>query len=116
MERISRRPKLKTKKFSTLYIEIFEQILYSGKTNWDLNIVFGYTKRSHCLVDHSRKAMYKLLILENLTREENMERVIYPRIYKLWWKRLLGKHKNVLLTKAVTPIYYDEVNIKMNSQ
>jgi hypothetical protein len=72
------RPNLKTKQFSTLHIEIFEQILISGKTNWELNKQFGYTKRSHCIVDHSRRVMYKLLALEKLTREENMEKVIYP--------------------------------------
>ena len=104
------RPNLRTKQFSTLHIEIFEQILISGKTNWALNKQFGYTKRSHCLVDHSRRVMYKLLVLENLTREENMQKVIYPRVYKFWWKRLLDNHKQALLAKAIKPVYYEEIN------
>jgi len=104
------RPNLKTKQFSTLHIEIFEQILISGKTNWELNKQFGYTKRSHCLVDHSRRVMYKLLALERLTREENMEKVIYPRVYKFWWKRLLDNHKEALSAKAIKPAYYEETN------
>ena len=105
------RPNLKTKQFSTLHIEIFEQILISGKTNWDLNKHFGYTKRSHCIVDHSRRVMFKLLAMEKLTRDENMEKVIYPRIYKFWWKRLLDMHKEALLAKAVKAAYYEENNI-----
>jgi len=104
------RPNLKTKQFSTLHIEIFEQILISGKTNWELNKQFGYTKRSHCLVDHSRRVMYKLLALERLTRKENMEKVIYPRVYKFWWKRLLDNHKETLSAKAIKPAYYEETN------
>jgi len=103
------RPNLRTKQFSTLHIEIFEQILISGKTNWELNKQFGYTKRSHCIVDHSRRVMFKLLALEKLTRDENMERVIYPRIYKFWWKRLLDKHRDALLLKAIKPVYYEKV-------
>jgi hypothetical protein len=104
------RPNLRTKQFSTLHIEIFEQILISGKTNWELNKQFGYTKRSHCIVDHSRRVMYKLLALEKLTREENIEKVIYPRVYKFWWKRLLDNHKEALLTKAIKAVYYEQVN------
>jgi len=104
------RPNLRTKQFSTLHIEIFEQILISGKTNWELNKQFGYTKRSHCIVDHSRRVMYKLLALEKLTREENIEKVIYPRIYKFWWKRLLDSHKEALLAKAIQAVYYEEIN------
>ena len=110
MERIKKktgRPNLKTKQFSTLHIEIFEQLLTSGKTNRDLNRQFGYTKRSHCIVDHSRKVMYKLLILENLKRDENMDRVIFPREYKFWWKRLLDKHRPALLEKAIIALYYE---------
>jgi len=103
------RPNLKTKQFSTLHIEIFEQILTSGKTNWDLNKQFGYTKRSHCIVDHSRRVMFKLLAMEKLTREENMDKVIYPRVYKFWWKRLLDMHKDALLAKAITAVYYQEI-------
>ena len=104
------RPNLRTKQFSTLHIEIFEQILVSGKTNWELNKQFGYTKRSHCIVDHSRRVMYKLLVFEKLTREENMEKVIYPRVYKFWWKRLLDNHKEALSAKAIKPAYYEEIN------
>ncbi|WP_216846652.1 hypothetical protein [Mucilaginibacter sp. L196] len=103
------RPNLKSKQFSTLHIEIFEQLLISGKTNWELNKQFGYTKRSHCIVDHSRKVMYKLLALEKLTREDNMEKVIYPRIYKFWWKRLLDNHRQALLAKAIIPVYYENM-------
>jgi hypothetical protein len=106
----STRPNLKTKRFSTLHIEIFKQILVSGKTNWDLNRKFGYTKRSHCVVDHSRKVMYKLLAFENLTKGENMEKVVYPRIYKFWWKRLLDKHMEMLLMNAIIPEYYIEIS------
>jgi hypothetical protein len=105
------RPNLRTKQFSTLHIEIFEQILMSGKTNWELNKQFGYTKRSHCIVDHSRRVMYKLLALEKLTRDENMEKVIYPRIYKFWWKRLLDNHKEALLVKAIKPVYYEKTDL-----
>ncbi len=111
MERIykkSTKPNLRTKKFSTLHIEIFEQILYSGKTNWDINRTYGYTQKSHCVVDHSRKVMYKLLALENLSKEEYREQVVYPRTYHFWWKRLLHKHKVALLAKAVAPVFYDE--------
>jgi len=102
------RPNLKTKKFSTLHIEIFEQLLLSGKTNRDLNIQFGYTRKSHCVVDHSRRVMYKLLMMEGLKREENMEQIIYPRIYKFWWKQLLDKHRAVVFQKAVTALFYEQ--------
>lgn len=102
------RPKLRIKRFSTLHIELFERLLYSGKTNWDLNLEYGYTKRSHCIVDHTRKVMYKLLAAENLSKEDHKMQVIYPRTYHLWWKRLLDKHKQTLMAKAVPPVYYDE--------
>jgi hypothetical protein len=102
------RPNLKTKKFSTLHIEIFEQLLISGKTNRDLNIQFGYTRKSHCVVDHSRRVMYKLLMMEGLKREENMEQIIYPRIYKFWWRQLLDKHRAVVFQKAVTALFYEQ--------
>lgn len=103
------RPYLKTKQFSTLHIDIFEQILSTGKTNCDLNQQFGYTRKSHCVVDHSRKVMYKILVLENLRKEDNMDKVIYPRVYKFWWTRLLNKHKQSLIEKAVKPQYYANV-------
>ncbi len=115
MERIYKKdtkPNLRTKKFSTLHIEIFEQILTSDKTNRQLNVEFGYTRKSHCVVDHSRKVMYKLLTLENLKKETCMDMVIYPRSYKLWWRNMMSKHKKTLLTKAVLPEYYDEEKVK----
>jgi len=108
--KIGTRPNLRTKQFSTLHIEIFEQVIVSSKTNWELNKQFGYSKRSHCVVDHSRKVMYKLLTFEKLTRAENMGKVIYPRKYKFWWKRLLDKHRKALLAKAIIPAYYEEIN------
>lgn len=102
------RPNLKTKGFSTLHIDILEQILYSGKTNQQLNLAFGYTLKSHCVVDHSRKVMRKLLVLEGLKKEEYKEQIVFPRACHFFWKRLLNKHKKALLAKAVSPEYYDE--------
>ena len=102
------RPNLRTKQFSTLHIEIFEQILYSGKTNQQLNLAFGYTLKSHCVVDHSRKVMHKLLVLEVLKREDYKEQLTFPRIYHLFWKRLFNKHKKRLYQKAIAPAFYDE--------
>jgi hypothetical protein len=64
MDKKNTKPNLRTKKISTLHIEIFERILRSTKTNQQLNLEFGYTLKSHCVVDHSRKVMYKLLKLE----------------------------------------------------
>jgi hypothetical protein len=95
---------LKTRGLSTHHIEIFEEILISGKSNEALNIYFGYTKKSHCVVDHSRKVMYKLLGLEGLPRSAFKERVIYPKSYKFWWNKLLHKHK--LIKLAVKAEYY----------
>jgi hypothetical protein len=112
----SGRPKLRTKKFSTLHIEIFEQILISGKTNWDLNRQFGYTKRSWSVVRHSRRVMYKLLALENLKREEYKQKVIFPRESKFWWKRLLDKHRPALLKNAVTALYYETMPEQADKQ
>ncbi|MBB6130630.1 hypothetical protein [Mucilaginibacter lappiensis] len=105
---INSRPRLKTRQFSTLHIEILEQLLVSGKSNRDLNQSFGYTKRSHCVVDHSRKVMHKLLALEKLSREDNKDRVIYPRTYKFWWKGLLDRHRQALLKNAIAPAYYED--------
>ena len=99
-------PYLRTRRFSTLHIEIFEQILISGKTNRALNQQFGYTKYSHCVVDHSRKVMYKLLTMENLTRAGYHDRIVNPRLYKFWWKHLLDKHKEALMCKAIQPEFY----------
>jgi hypothetical protein len=100
------RPLMATRGFATLHIEIFEQILLSGKTNRDLNLQFGYTRKSHCVVDHSRKVMYKLLALESLTREEHKERIINPRKYKFWWMKLLNTHREFLLSRAIKTNYY----------
>ncbi len=102
-------PHLKTRRFSTLHIEIFEHILISGKTNWALNQQFGYTKYSHSVVDHSRKVMYKLLAMENLNKGEYHNRVVYPRVYKFWWKQLLDKHREALMNKAIQPQFYHEI-------
>lgn len=110
------RPHLKTKQFSTLHIEIFEQLLISGKTNWDLNRQFGYTKRSHSVVDHSRKVMFKILVLENLKREEHIKQIAFPKKYKFWWKRLLDKHKTALFKKAVVALYYEQPSVLTSNQ
>jgi len=103
------RPLLKSRGLSTHHIEIFEFIL-SGKSNREINQMLGYSKKSHVVVDHSRKVMYKLLAFENLTKGENMEKVVYPRIYKFWWKRLLDKHIEMLLMNAIIPEYYIEIS------
>ncbi|RFZ90309.1 hypothetical protein D0C36_21155 [Mucilaginibacter conchicola] len=104
---VSTRPTLKTKGFSTHHIDIFNLILL-GKTNREINQVLGYTKRSHAVVDHSRKVMYKLLALEELCRRDNLDRVVYPRNYQFWWKKLLDKHMEMLLSVAIAPGFYDE--------
>ncbi|GAB3927843.1 hypothetical protein [Mucilaginibacter myungsuensis] len=103
------RPLLKTKKFSNLHIELFEQILM-GKTNRDINKAYGYTQRSHAVVDHSRKVMYKLLALEGLCRRDNMDRVTYPRQYCFWWKKVLDTHNEALNRMAIKPEYYEPHN------
>jgi hypothetical protein len=99
------RPLLKTKSFSTLYIKIFEQILL-GKTNREISRMFGYSLKSHVVVDHSRQVMYKLLSLENLSKKDYEQQVIYPRKYLFWWKMLLDKHMIELLIKAIKPQFY----------
>ena len=99
------RPNLKTKGFSTLHIDIFTYIL-SGKTNREINIMLGYTARSHAVVDHSRKVMYKLLALENLCKKDYTCRVIHPRDYQFWWKKLFDKHQAALLSMAIQPEFY----------
>jgi hypothetical protein len=99
------RPLLKTKKFSLLHIELFEQILL-GRTNRDINQAYGYTMRSHTVVDHTRKVMYKLLCMENLPKREHDEKIIYPRRYCFWWKQLLEKHRGCLSQKAIMPEFY----------
>lgn len=103
------RPLLKTKRFSSLHIELFEQVLL-GKTNRDINEAYGYTRRSHAVVDHTRKVMYKLLAMESLCRKDNMERIVYPREYCFWWKKLLDSHRDNLNRMAIKPEYYDREN------
>ncbi|OOQ60842.1 hypothetical protein [Mucilaginibacter pedocola] len=100
------RPNLKTKGFSTLHIQIFMMILV-GKTNREINSIFGYTQRSHAVVDHSRKVMFKLLAMENLPKRENLEQVVYPRNYQFWWKKIFDKHHKDLLAIAISPEFYD---------
>ena len=99
------RPLLKTKGFSTLHLQIFEYILI-GKTNREINRMLGYTERSHAVVDHSRKVMNKLLAMEDLHRADFTERVIYPRKFQFWWKKLLNKHKAELQLMAIAPKFY----------
>ncbi|MBB6131625.1 helix-turn-helix domain-containing protein [Mucilaginibacter lappiensis] len=100
------RPLLKTKGFSTLHLQIFEYILI-GKTNREINRILGYTERSHAVVDHSRKVMYKLLAMEDLHKAYFKDRVVYPRKFQFWWKKLLDKHKTELLTMAIAPKFYE---------
>lgn len=100
------RPLLKTKKFSSLHIELFEQILL-GKTNRDINKAYGYTQRSHAVVDHTRKVMYKLLAMEGLCRKDYVDRVVYPREYVFWWKKVLDMHHQALMKIAIKPEYYN---------
>lgn len=100
------RPTLKTKGFSTHHIDIFSYILL-GKTNREINLMLGYTRRSHAVVDHSRKVMYKLLALEELCRRDHHDRVTYPRQYQFWWKKLLDKHMPALLAVAIAPGFYE---------
>ncbi|TWR25230.1 hypothetical protein FPZ43_17320 [Mucilaginibacter pallidiroseus] len=100
------RPNLKTKGFSTLHIDIFRYILV-GKTNREINAMLGYTERSHAVVDHSRKVMYKLLAIENLCKRDYTDRVVYPREYQFWWKKLFDKHLEYLMGIAIEPEFYD---------
>jgi hypothetical protein len=99
------RPILKSRGFSLLHIEIFEQIL-NQKTNQELNQLYGYTKRSHTIVDHSRKVMFKLLALENYSKKDHNLHIVYPRDYCFWWKKLLDKHRAELTSKAIKPEFY----------
>ncbi|AYL96436.1 hypothetical protein [Mucilaginibacter celer] len=104
------RPFLRTKGFSTFHIHIFELILL-GKANREINRLMGYTPKSHMVVDHSRQVMNKLLCYEGLCKKDYKDRVVYPRKYQFWWKKLLEKHKNMLIQKAIIPEYYDETII-----
>jgi len=97
---------LKTRGLSTHHLEIFEEILISGKSNEALNVYFGYTQKSHCVVDHSRKVMCKLLGLEGLSKTEFKECIIHPKLYKFWWKKLLDKHRDELTSIAIKAEYY----------
>ncbi len=99
------RPFLKTKKFSKLHIEIFEHIL-QGKTNRDINKIYGYSQRSHAVVDHSRKVMYKLLAMDGLLKREHAEKITFPRRYCFWWNKILNQHYKDLLAVAIDPQYY----------
>jgi hypothetical protein len=101
----STRPSLKTKGFSTHHIDIFKFIL-RGNTNREINGMLGYTKRSHVVVDHSRKVMYKLLAFEELCKKDYEERVVYPRKYQFWWKKLFDNHIDTLLKVAIAPGFY----------
>ena len=100
------RPLLKTKGFSTLHLEIFEYILV-GKTNREINRMLGYSERSHAVVDHSRKVMYKLLAMEDLHKANFRDRVTYPRKFQFWWMKLLVKHKDDLVLRAIVPKFYE---------
>lgn len=101
------RPLLRTKKFSTQHIEIFELIL-AGKTNKSINAQFGYSERSHSVADHARKVMYKLLVQESLSKRDHIEQVAYPRKYCFWWKKVLEKHRPTLMNQAIKPEYYND--------
>jgi len=101
------RPLLRTKKFSTQHVEIFEHIL-SGKTNKSINAHYGYSERSHSVADHARKVMYKLLVQEGLSKRDHIAQVTYPRKYCFWWKKVLEKHKPSLMGMAIKPEYYDD--------
>lgn len=99
------RPFLRTKKFSKLHMEIFEHIM-QGKTNREINKIYGYSQRSHAVVDHSRKVMYKLLAMEGLSRKEHGEQVVFPRRYCFWWNKLYNQHRPELMSIAIDPQYY----------
>jgi hypothetical protein len=100
-------PKLKTKKFSEHHIELFRLVLLKIN-NREINWLVGYSKVSHCVVDHTRKVMYKLLALEGLAKKDHELQVVYPRDYCFWWHKLLEKHEAALSGMAVKPEYYGE--------
>lgn len=101
------RPLLKTRGLSTHHLDIFEYILM-GKSNREINRIIGYSKKSHAVVDHSRKVMHKLLALESLPCRAHADQVIFPRNYCFWWKNIYTKHKEYLHSIAIKPEYYDE--------
>jgi hypothetical protein len=86
---------IKTRKLSTLHMEIFEQLLVSGKTNRTLNLQFGYSEKSHVVVDHSRKVMFKLLALENMSKNELQHRIVYPNYINFGGKSYLRNMENI---------------------
>lgn len=100
------RPLLKTRKFSMYHIQLFELILM-GKTNRHINRMYGYTQKSHAVVDLSRKVMYKLLAYEGLCRHQHHHQIVYPRSYRFWWNNLLFKHYQRLEALAITPSFYN---------
>jgi hypothetical protein len=102
------RPLLKSRGLSTHHIEIFEMILM-GKSTKEINQTMGYSERSHAGVDHSRKVMYKLLALEGLCRKDHIRQVAFPRQYFFWWKNVLNKHLELLMSIAIKPEYYNNV-------
>jgi hypothetical protein len=101
------RPLLRTRGLSTHHLDIFEYIMM-GKSNREINCILGYSKKSHAVVDHSRKVMYKLLALEGLPKKTHNGQVIFPRDYCFWWKNLYTKHKLHLEAIAIKPEYYIE--------
>lgn len=87
----------RSRRFSGLYIDIFQEIIQSAKTNREISAAFGYSEKSDTIIIHSRKVMRKLLCLENLPLRQYQHRVIYPRQYRFWWTELFNKHKPSLL-------------------
>jgi hypothetical protein len=110
----SNKPLLKTKVFSTYHVEIFEQILL-GKTNREINRTFGYSVKSHAVVDHSRKVMYKLLAYESLPKSAYLYRVNNPRKFLGWWKNVHDKNKSRLFASAKKPEFYSNLAIDEGS-
>ncbi|TZF82052.1 hypothetical protein FW774_15265 [Pedobacter sp. BS3] len=87
----------RSRRFSGLYIDIFQEIIQSAKTNREISAAFGYSEKSDAIISHSRKVMRKLLYLENLPVRQYQQRIIYPRQYRFWWAELFNKHKPSLL-------------------
>ena len=99
------KPYLKTRGLSTFHIELFIQILL-GKTHRKIGMEYGYTAQSHSVVDHCRKVMYKLLVLEGFSKADYHLELKYPHKYLFWWKYLLDKHKKQLYGKAIEAKFY----------
>ena len=98
-------PLLKSRGLSTFHIEILCQVLLN-KTNRKISLENGYSVKSHSVLDHSRKVMYKLLAIEGLTRSAYQDQVKHPRKYLFWWKNLLEKNKVQLDKIAICPEFY----------